>query len=58
MSDAEKRQRSVTLSLAKAQCTGVERRACYLLGFPIDLDKLELKTEIVNLGCKDVVRLE
>lgn len=48
----------MTLSLAKAQCTGVERRACFLLGFPIDLDKLELRNEIQNLGCKDIVNME
>lgn len=44
----------MSLIQAKSQVTGLERRYCYILGFPVDLNKAELKNEMYNVGCKNV----
>lgn len=49
----EKKIKMVSMNEARRKAVGYERKFCYIIGFPIDLDMEELVTEMINLGCKN-----
>jgi len=51
--NVEKKIKMVSMTEARRKAVGYERKFCYIIGFPIDLDMEELVTEMINLGCKN-----
>jgi len=48
-----KKIKMVSMTEARRKAVGYERKFCYIIGFPIDLDMEELVAEMINLGCKN-----
>lgn len=49
----DKKTKMVSMTEARRKAVGYERKFCYIIGFPIDLDMEELVAEMINLGCKN-----